>query len=351
MGPAREGPNRSPAPWFAFPGAGFRYSPSRLHIGVYSDPMRPLAPLCPRCGYDQSGVAATWQGAGVCPLAGTCSECGEAFEWADLFNPRRRVLRGFFEHARGWRRLLTWSQITFLWTLLPWVFWRRVGSERYPLRRRALLWPLAACVPFYVVGSLVWTAGLVVWAVAWAQPSAVDWVNLVNCWLGPVARVWLVVPAPWYGLRFDPGRWLLLGAPMLTLGVVFPLILLLLNRLPAGAGLPIRPILRAAIYSFAWVPAAGVFRLAHALWWLARRVDEAIGGAPGIAALPQPPFSGIALAVAGGTIVWFGVWWWCALAAMTGRRNALRFWLAGALPAAAIGALVLARVQILIAQR
>src|SRR5688572_19491648 len=49
---------------------------------------------CPRCGYDLGGSAATWIAS--CPMAGECSECGLALEWADVLNPARRRLDGFF---------------------------------------------------------------------------------------------------------------------------------------------------------------------------------------------------------------------------------------------------------------
>jgi hypothetical protein len=101
-------------------------------------------------------------------------------------------------------------------------------------------------------------------------------------------------------------------------------------------------ILRAALYSFAWVPVAMIFRLAHAAWYL----DLTVGWAR------APGYTGRAtfvkeFAVAGGAalLLWIGLWWWCALVAMVGRRNAVRFWLACAIPACVGAALVLTRIQ------
>ncbi len=300
-------------------------------------------PACPRCGYDQSGVVATWQHA--CPLRGTCSECGEAFAWADIFNPGRRTLRGFFEHARGTGRTLWWAFTTLWLTLRPWTFWRRVGADEYPLRRRAILWPIVAAAPFYVLGSLAFTAGTLVW-LAWSAPptATLKWWMAMNSWTAPIAGIDPGLFTPGYSLRMDPGRWLLLAAPMLTLCITFPLVLLTLNRLPAATRLPTRPVLRAAIYSFAWVPAAAIFRMLHALWSLGLTAHVSAGGGVGRGVLTTPPFHEIAAVVATGAVVWLAVWWWCALAAIVGRRNALKFWLAAAIPSAILAAIVLDRV-------
>ncbi len=86
----------------------------------------PVAPSCPRCGYDLSGVASSWQG--TCPLEGVCSECGLTVRWAELLNPRLTIPEWSFEHAvyrSAAKRLgATWSR-----ALRPGRFWAAVRLE------------------------------------------------------------------------------------------------------------------------------------------------------------------------------------------------------------------------------
>lgn len=96
-------------------------------------------PSCPRCGYDLSGQAATWNNPDsvVCPLTGTCSECGLELEW---------------KYAYGAGELTTWWQWeshdhrpvralirTFSLSLRPWRFWRAVRLEHTVRAGRLLL--------------------------------------------------------------------------------------------------------------------------------------------------------------------------------------------------------------------
>ena len=67
-------------------------------------PTKPRSPICPKCGYDQSGEITTW--VTQCPLEGTCPECGYALYWSDVVNPSRIRLPWFVEHAESKRGLL-----------------------------------------------------------------------------------------------------------------------------------------------------------------------------------------------------------------------------------------------------
>lgn len=53
--------------------------------------------MCPRCGYDQRGVVASWTS--CCPLNGVCSECGLEYSWRLLLNPELSIPWWSFEHA------------------------------------------------------------------------------------------------------------------------------------------------------------------------------------------------------------------------------------------------------------
>ncbi|MCC6428509.1 MAG: hypothetical protein IT435_17030 [Phycisphaerales bacterium] len=93
---------------------------------------------CPRCGYDLRGVIAAWKDS--CPLNGTCSECGLAFGWRDLLNPRHITARRSFEHAEV-RLVRSWL-FTFLMSLLPGRFWRAMRMEAPIVRRRLIIFIL-----------------------------------------------------------------------------------------------------------------------------------------------------------------------------------------------------------------
>ncbi|MFN0132842.1 MAG: hypothetical protein ACKVW3_10000 [Phycisphaerales bacterium] len=84
-----------------------------------------LPPECPRCGYDQAGIVASW--AEACPLVGQCSECGLDFAWRDLLNPALSRQVKMFEHAR--RGLVAAFLLTWWKAARPWSFWRWVRME------------------------------------------------------------------------------------------------------------------------------------------------------------------------------------------------------------------------------
>lgn len=79
--------------------------------------------LCPRCGYDQSGIVESWTG--HCALRGTCSECGLDFRWVEVLRPDAFRIPWFFEHARG--RLAGRWLGTAIRSLAPWWFWRTLA--------------------------------------------------------------------------------------------------------------------------------------------------------------------------------------------------------------------------------
>ena len=98
---------------------------------------------CPRCGYHLRGVMETWKDS--CPLDGTCSECGLAFDWARVCCPGKFVPLWCIEYERGPR---AWSGTA--WRLiLPWVFWRRLKISHPPRLHRAMLF--AVVLPMLLV--------------------------------------------------------------------------------------------------------------------------------------------------------------------------------------------------------
>lgn len=116
-------------------------------------------PVCPRCGYDQSGIIGTWNDA--CPLEGRCSECGLEFHWTDVINAHRLRLNGFVEHERGgWLglRLVGASIRTLSWTVLPWRFWSRVKMHHAIRPRRWVIWGLLLIFGIHVLNVASRTA-------------------------------------------------------------------------------------------------------------------------------------------------------------------------------------------------
>lgn len=136
--------------------------------------MGPAGPpvSCPRCGYDLSGVAASWREA--CPLQGVCSECGLSFEWGDVVVPGRVVPRWSFEHA-GRYVLALWVSTAFR-TAFIWPLWRGLRLE-HPVVARRLTLHLAAVLllmhGMVAAASGAWMHGETKRYAAWALVQGV----------------------------------------------------------------------------------------------------------------------------------------------------------------------------------
>ena len=91
-------------------------------------------PICPVCGYDQSGVIASW--AESCPLEGVCSECGSVLRWQEIHRPDLFASARFAEDPRSkkWKGLArTGVRVAF-----PKRFWAE-ASRTQPLAVRRLI--------------------------------------------------------------------------------------------------------------------------------------------------------------------------------------------------------------------
>lgn len=86
--------------------------------------------MCPRCGYDLTGVIESWNDS--CPVQGTCSECGLTFTSCDIFSDRLVGPRWSFEHGQRfsiprllgtmWRMALVpgpWNRLRIVLTIVP----------------------------------------------------------------------------------------------------------------------------------------------------------------------------------------------------------------------------------------
>src|SRR5690348_12296334 len=79
---------------------------------------------CPRCGYDQRGVVATWTE--TCPFEGTCSECGLTLNWSEVLNPQRHEPQWCVEFVSPRTRVPQTCVKTLLYSWWPWKFWSAV---------------------------------------------------------------------------------------------------------------------------------------------------------------------------------------------------------------------------------
>ena len=89
---------------------------------------------CPRCGYDQRGVMASW--AESCPLLGVCSECGLAIDWAEILNPRFALPGWCVEASAPVSRFPAQSLRTLIITHIPWKLWRQLKMTHASNGRR-----------------------------------------------------------------------------------------------------------------------------------------------------------------------------------------------------------------------
>ena len=115
---------------------------------MHSD--RPAA--CPRCGYDQRGEIAKWERS--CPLESTCTECGLAIDWRELFNPDFSMPNWCVESAEKWRQI-PWRSVKTLWMMLrPWRFWSELRmSHEIRWSRIIVMWIILLIVIYFSMGA------------------------------------------------------------------------------------------------------------------------------------------------------------------------------------------------------
>lgn len=115
-----------------------------------SNSVKDTVPLCPRCGYDQSGACAAWRD--ECPLEGKCPECGLKFEWSDAFNPLLKQSPWLFEHKRPWSPGLIRALRSWFRALIPPRFWRAVTPAHHT-NAKVWLWPVVLVVSLLLLGA------------------------------------------------------------------------------------------------------------------------------------------------------------------------------------------------------
>lgn len=115
---------------------------------------------CPRCGYDQRGVAETWTES--CPLEGICTECGLGFAWVEVMRPDLSEPQWCVEFAEGWGRLIRACVGTLVRSLWPWRFWSQIRMS-HPIRWRRLAGYVGAMLLPFIVSYVVVQAGVAIY--------------------------------------------------------------------------------------------------------------------------------------------------------------------------------------------
>jgi hypothetical protein len=110
-------------------------------------------PICPKCGYDQSGAIATWES--QCPVDGTCPECGLGFAWADVFDPSRVFLSWYFEHTSKKRHATRRIPATLMHLILPNRFWKKLSVQSPVYPKRLWGWVGISVLALYLLAAML----------------------------------------------------------------------------------------------------------------------------------------------------------------------------------------------------
>lgn len=302
-------------------------------------------PSCPRCGYDQSGVIASWVES--CPLQGTCSECGLEFAWYDVILANRLRVPGFFEHMSGLQPRAAWR--TWVWTLWPAKFWRRVRLE-HPVRlSRAWLWLLLLLVQFQLAhiafdGWESWKKHVAVSLLA--KPPAGVPVQVAPAWTKGLLARWLdpLLGSPEINYLYvkgtPPPRSQSLSAviddilawwspgwrdlpqyamPILCFSLALPVMLLFLPDTRKVSKIRRVHVARAFVYSQSWLVALAGVRFLDQVWVVTLEIVAPTGVARGMGWPYRSPVLLPILRyyypmwVCALVCIWLTAWWWFAV--------------------------------------
>jgi len=114
-------------------------------------------PICPKCGYDQSGIIDSWVDS--CPINGSCAECGLGFAWRDVFDPVRNDLHWYAEHTQSLWGIIARTPGTLMRLVLPWYYWRSIGVEARISLRVLTLWLIVLAIGLHLLMSIPYGMG------------------------------------------------------------------------------------------------------------------------------------------------------------------------------------------------
>jgi hypothetical protein len=289
-------------------------------------------PMCPRCGYDQTGTVDTWTD--QCPLESLCPECGYTFAWSDVFYPDRQRLPGFFEHERGLWPSFVAAWRTMAWIILPFVFWDRVRMHHEVRVRRVLLWPIVVFGSLWIFIVAARVSAYFVSGEGVGKAARAVGFDLINAAVFPVMAVWearwtiarngaaVRTPGVWFEFLFLD--WSMAFYGIIGQAVLVPLLLLLLPETRRRAKVRKAHILRAAVYGQGWLffhllllLTSAVLGAATANW------DTALAWRGPIARLLYEHRFAYTMLLA----AWIAAWWYFALAKGFCLRHATFHWL------------------------
>lgn len=248
------------------------------------------APQCPRCGYDQSGVIASWERAQPpsCPLQGTCSECGLEFWWRDVLRPHWGQVPWLYEHKKRWRVGFRRAWGTWRRTMMPRRFWSQVPLTAQVRPVRLVLWLVVLLVPLQ---AALGAANIAVRWMLYGPPSSwrpPGWwlqsdvlMDLASAAMGPWLDVYRLTAVRGPALVYE---WLPLRCPYtvvagLAISLLIPLELLVLASTRSDSRVRRGHVMRAAVYGLAWlVPAVGLELMAALGEVLRMRGNEPFAG-------------------------------------------------------------------------
>ena len=279
-------------------------------------------PTCPRCGYDLSGIVASWTNS--CPLTGICSECGLKFRWGAVLMP---LLRGTIELLDSAARPNIHCLLqSVLGCYRPWVLWPQAVEGRHFRLRRTLIVAAVGLVATHALLVVLAQFIALVLTIAYSAATG-SWPSLLNA---PYLGSWPYTDwsAEWWDDRTDL-QWIafiLLWSLMAALSGITPPSALVPPRIAWRHwmrmwlhSIPTLPILAALValpgfllllpirtrYMDEWVIAIRLTLLIawFALWW-AFAYSRYLGVA-------RPWFRGVGSSVIGGVIAGFlmGLFW------------------------------------------
>lgn len=315
---------------------------------------------CPRCGYDQSGIIASWSDS--CPLAGACSECGLEFAWSDVAIPGRAVLPGFIEHespgafgAGLWTA--TWR--TWAWTLFPWRFWSRVKLHHRVRWTRWVVWALVLIGGLHLFCAAIRTSAdlthlrrgptavlmggmtipidrrmsLDLAAAVFIEHLAHPLVQIEGTWYPDTrttpARPRLVRPWHWRATWF-PDRVSAVIAVTLGAWCMYPLMLCVLPATRKEAKVRTMHVARATVYSLGVISILESLRVLEAVRTVVMgKVPMPRYGTRGVGEFDLNMGNGVnagAFPIMFIMLVWLSAWWYCAIGMGFKIRRARLVW-------------------------
>ncbi|MBL4697923.1 MAG: hypothetical protein JKX70_03725 [Phycisphaerales bacterium] len=140
--------------------------------------MKTSIPICPKCGYDQSGEIATWESS--CPVEGRCPECGLEFAWADLLDPSRVDVDWYIEHAKGPWGLVRRTLPTLWYLLIPNRFWKRVGIQTQVQLGHMIAWSVLTIIFLHIVSSVIFVVADFMVAYKWGNGQSSSLLSFIT---------------------------------------------------------------------------------------------------------------------------------------------------------------------------